>query len=112
MEAEARDPCNGKSCTMNEHCCNGHVCVDSDDGNACHDFLFPIHISNFDSLTAMGTGICLPVYGLRQGETCSRDTDCESGFVCTMSEAGGRTCQTPVPGDKGLGASKAGPAGR
>jgi len=83
MEAEARDPCNGKSCTMNEHCCNGHVCVDSDD--------------------ALGTGICLPVYGLRQGETCSRDTDCESGFVCTMSEAGGRTCQTPVPGDKGLG---------
>lgn len=86
MEAEARDPCNGKSCTMNEHCCNGHVCVDTDD--------------------AMNSGICLPVYGLRQGETCTRDTDCESGFVCTLSnelEAGGRTCQTPVPGDKGLG---------
>ncbi len=31
LEAEAKDPCNGKTCTMNEHCCQGHVCVDMDD---------------------------------------------------------------------------------
>lgn len=31
LEAEAKDPCNGKTCTANEHCCTGHVCVDTDD---------------------------------------------------------------------------------
>ena len=51
-------------------------------------------------LTALGT--CLPVYGKKQGEHCSRDTDCESGFVC-MDNGAGKSCQTPIPGDKGLG---------
>jgi len=76
LGAEAKDPCNGRTCTMNEQCCTGHVCVDTDD--------------------TMGT--CLPVYGKKQGETCYRDTDCESGFLCLES-----ICQTPMPGDKGLG---------
>jgi hypothetical protein len=80
LEAEAQDPCNGKTCTANEHCCDGHVCVDTDE--------------------TLGT--CLPVYGKKQGEHCSRDTDCESGFLC-MDSGSGRTCQTPIPGDKGLG---------
>ena len=31
LEAEAQDPCNGKTCSANEHCCDGHVCVDTDD---------------------------------------------------------------------------------
>ena len=31
LEAEAEDPCNGRTCTMNEQCCNGHVCVDTED---------------------------------------------------------------------------------
>jgi hypothetical protein len=31
MEAEAKDPCNGKGCTANEHCCTGHVCVDMEE---------------------------------------------------------------------------------
>ena len=31
LEAEAQDPCNGKTCTANEHCCDGHVCVDTDE---------------------------------------------------------------------------------
>merc|ERR1712008_315829 len=48
LEAEAKDPCNGRTCTMNEQCCNWHVCVDTDD--------------------TMGT--CLPVYGKKQGEQC------------------------------------------
>ena len=31
LEAEAQDPCNGRTCSMNEQCCNGHVCVDTED---------------------------------------------------------------------------------
>ena len=34
LEAEAQDPCNGKTCTANEHCCNGHVCVDTDESKS------------------------------------------------------------------------------
>ena len=32
LEAEAaadEDPCRQRKCTSNEHCCNGHVCVDT-----------------------------------------------------------------------------------
>ena len=61
-------------------------------------FLFLTNGSDFFS--AMGT--CLPVYGKKQGERCSRDTDCDSGFLC-IDSGYGRSCQTPVPGDKGLG---------
>lgn len=78
---EAADPCSGKTCTANEHCCDGHVCVDTDE--------------------TLGT--CLPMYGKKQGENCYRDSDCESGFVCVDSGSSGRTCQAPIPGDKGLG---------
>ena len=28
---EDEDPCVGKRCTANEHCCDGHVCVDTED---------------------------------------------------------------------------------
>ena len=28
---EEDDPCVGKRCTANEHCCDGHVCVDTED---------------------------------------------------------------------------------
>ncbi len=30
-EEEEEDPCVGKRCTANEHCCDGHVCVDTED---------------------------------------------------------------------------------
>ena len=30
-EEEEEDPCSGKQCTANEHCCDGHVCVDVDE---------------------------------------------------------------------------------
>ena len=30
-EEEEEDPCSGKRCTANEHCCDGHVCVDTED---------------------------------------------------------------------------------
>ena len=31
LEAEAQDPCNGRTCSMNEQCCNGDVWVDTED---------------------------------------------------------------------------------
>ena len=32
-EEEEDDPCAGKQCTANEHCCDGHVCVDVDEND-------------------------------------------------------------------------------
>ena len=32
-EEEEEDPCSGKQCTANEHCCDGHVCVDVDEND-------------------------------------------------------------------------------
>ena len=32
-EEEEEDPCAGKQCTANEHCCDGHVCVDVDEND-------------------------------------------------------------------------------
>ncbi|CAG9820818.1 unnamed protein product [Phaedon cochleariae] len=54
------EPCYGKRCTANEHCCPGSVCVDVDGV----------------------IGQCLFAYGRRVGELCRRDSDCESGLVC------------------------------
>jgi len=48
------------------------------------------------------TGTCLPIWGKKQGEVCYKDNDCESGFLC-VEESGQRSCQAPVPGEKGLG---------
>merc|ERR1712126_669815 len=54
------DPCRRK-CTSNEHCCEGHVCVDTQNSV---------------------TGSCLPVFGKKEGEVCYRDNDCETGYLC------------------------------
>ena len=102
LEAEAQDPCNGRTCSMNEQCCNGHVCVDTEDSKTNYSKKYTSHLR---SCFVIVMGRCLPVYGKKQGENCNRDTDCESGFVCLDSVAG-RTCQTPLPGDKGLGKCK------
>ncbi|XP_017786602.1 PREDICTED: ITG-like peptide [Nicrophorus vespilloides] len=74
------DPCYRKSCTANEHCCPGQVCVDVDGV----------------------VGTCLFAYGRRVGELCRRDSDCESGLVCTESEqtSSSRICRPPVQQDK------------
>lgn len=74
------ESCNGRTCTANEHCCEAQVCVDTDET----------------------TGTCLPIWGKKQGEICFKDNDCESGFLC-LEENGQRSCQTPVPGQQGLG---------
>merc|ERR1712088_1307025 len=57
-EEEDNDPCHQRKCTSNEHCCDGHVCVDTQNSV---------------------TGSCLPVFGKKEGEICYRDTDCETG---------------------------------
>merc|ERR1712080_792715 len=74
---EDDDPCHARKCTANEHCCEGHVCVDTQ-----IDF----------------TGTCMPMWGKKQGETCFRDNDCETGFVCMESAHGQMECQEPSPG--------------
>ncbi|CAH1364563.1 hypothetical protein MTP99_000932 [Tenebrio molitor] len=74
------EPCYGKRCTANEHCCPGSVCVDVDGV----------------------VGSCLFAYGRRVGELCRRDSDCESGLVCAEAEPGvsTRVCRPPVHQDK------------
>ncbi|XP_044264103.1 prohormone-3 isoform X1 [Tribolium madens] len=74
------EPCYGKPCTANEHCCPGSVCVDVDGV----------------------VGSCLFAYGRRVGELCRRDSDCESGLVCAEAEPGvsTRVCRPPVHQDK------------
>ncbi|KAF5301625.1 hypothetical protein FQA39_LY10672 [Lamprigera yunnana] len=74
------EPCYGRRCTANEHCCPGSVCVDVDGV----------------------VGTCLFAYGRRAGELCRRDSDCESGLLCAESETGGstRVCRPPVRQDK------------
>lgn len=74
------DPCYGRRCTANEHCCAGSVCIDVDG--------------------VIGT--CVFAYGRRVGELCRRDSDCESGLVCADAEQGvsTRVCRPPVHQDK------------
>jgi len=77
LEEVEEDPCQARKCTANEHCCEGHVCVDTQ-----IDF----------------TGTCMPMWGKKQGEVCFRDNDCETGFVCMESAMGAMECQEPTPG--------------
>ena len=42
-------------------------------------------------------GTCLPTFGAKQGEMCERDSDCESGLICSGSDI--KTC-TPVTESK------------
>ncbi|KAE8750592.1 hypothetical protein FOCC_FOCC002572 [Frankliniella occidentalis] len=67
------EPCYGRKCTANEHCCPGSVCIDIEGV----------------------TGSCVFAYGLRQGELCRRDNDCESGLVCSEEVGEGRQCRPP-----------------
>ncbi|XP_015604631.1 prohormone-3 [Cephus cinctus] len=78
-EEETEEPCYGRRCVINEHCCPGSVCV------------------NVDGVV----GTCIFPYGLKQGELCRRDNDCETGLMCA-DVAGGesRSCQPPVTSNK------------
>lgn len=72
-------PCYERTCTANEHCCPGQICVHPgrEEGRCVYDF------------------------GLKQGELCRRDNDCETGLMC--SEVPGsefRSCQPPITTNK------------
>lgn len=44
-------------------------------------------------------GTCLPHHGQRDGSPCQRNSDCDVGLVCAVSEAG-KTCQQPSAAKK------------
>lgn len=47
------------------------------------------------------TGTCFFAYGLKQGELCRRDNDCETGLMCAdVIGADTRSCQPPVTSNK------------
>jgi len=77
-EEDNSSTCFGRRCSSNENCCPKTVCVDLD---------------------GPSLGTCLPHHGQREGANCQRNTDCEAGLVCTMSEAG-KTCQSPMNSKK------------
>lgn len=70
--------CAGRFCSANEHCCPGTVCVD---------------------LNGPTMGTCLPHHGQREGSSCHRNSDCDVGLVCAVSEAG-KACQQPSAAKK------------
>jgi hypothetical protein len=45
----------------------------------------------------------MPIFGKKQGDICTKDHDCESGFVCLKDARGEKSCQTPVVGAQELG---------
>ncbi|KAI4468741.1 transmembrane protease serine [Holotrichia oblita] len=81
------DPCYERPCTANEHCCPAQVCIDVDG-------------ETLPFVSAVGT--CVFAYGRRIGELCRRDSDCESGLVCSEGDQGisARICRPPVQQDK------------
>ncbi|XP_039299246.1 ITG-like peptide [Nilaparvata lugens] len=91
-ELEGQVPCYGRRCSANEYCCEGSICIDVDGRKQqSHE------TSLMKSVPISGT--CLPLYGLRQGELCRRDNDCETGLVCTDTGEG-RTCQPAITSRK------------
>ena len=67
--------CYGKTCTSNEFCCPDYVCVDVEGSEI---------------------GRCFMAYGKHAGETCHRDSDCESGLVCRETSDRGHVCSSPI----------------
>ena len=49
------------------------------------------------------TGRCFPIWGKKAGEACMRDSDCESGYVCSSENGRMRVCQPVAEGNAGLG---------
>ena len=51
-EEEDEDPCSGKRCTANEHCCDGHVCVDTEDeSNDVCEYLYLVYSKKLEWLS-------------------------------------------------------------
>ncbi|KAL6423614.1 hypothetical protein ACFW04_010264 [Cataglyphis niger] len=73
------EPCYERKCVYNDHCCPGSICV------------------NFDGVT----GTCVYDFGMKQGELCRRDSDCETGLMCAeMSGRETKSCQPPTTSNK------------
>ncbi|XP_023248654.1 prohormone-3 isoform X2 [Copidosoma floridanum] len=82
LDEGADEPCYERRCTTNEDCCSMSVCINFEDGE------WP-------------EGRCMFVYGLKQGELCRRDSDCETGLVCAeLAGTDSLSCQPPVTSNK------------
>lgn len=47
------------------------------------------------------TGTCVYDFGMKQGELCRRDSDCETGLMCAeMSGRETKSCQPPTTSNK------------
>ncbi|XP_014254830.1 prohormone-3 isoform X2 [Cimex lectularius] len=75
---EASDPCFGRKCMANEHCCPSFVCIIRD----------------------QDVGSCFPLDGLGQGELCRHHSDCDTGLICYSNGDGTKTCQPPFASPK------------
>jgi len=82
LEEVVADSCYQRKCTSNEHCCDGSICADTKFGV---------------------TGACVAVFGNKAGESCYRDSDCESGLLCIEGYSG-RQCEEPAAGTGKFGA--------
>ncbi|XP_046684060.1 prohormone-3 [Homalodisca vitripennis] len=77
IEKDQETDCYDLECVANDQCCPGQVCIILD--------------SNI--------GHCVFVYGLRMGEFCQRDNECETGLVC-MHTGDSRSCQPAISSRK------------
>ncbi|XP_058796114.1 prohormone-3 [Phymastichus coffea] len=81
LEDGIEEPCYERHCSTNEDCCSGSVCMSSEG--------------------EWSTGRCMFVYGLKQGELCRRDNDCEMGLICAeVAGSDSLSCQPPVTSNK------------
>ncbi len=54
--------------------------------------------SNIKCNIISAVGTCMPLYGKKYGESCVRNSDCETGFVCLEAEGGRMMCAEQAPG--------------
>ncbi|KAJ8687179.1 hypothetical protein QAD02_022973 [Eretmocerus hayati] len=81
LDDGADEPCLEKRCSTNEDCCPASVCINSDED-------WP-------------EGHCMFIYGLKKGELCRRDNDCETGLVCAeVAGSDSFSCQPPITANK------------
>ncbi|KAG7312845.1 hypothetical protein JYU34_001227 [Plutella xylostella] len=71
--------CYSSPCVINGDCCNGFVCLNTEDG-----------------------GRCLPAFaGRKLGEICNRENQCDAGLVCEEVVPGEmHVCRPPTSGHK------------
>ncbi|XP_014230083.1 prohormone-3 [Trichogramma pretiosum] len=81
LDEGMEEPCYERHCQTNEDCCLEYVCIHPEG--------------------EWPDGRCMFVYGLKQGELCRRDNDCETGLVCAeVAGSDSFSCQPPVTSNK------------